>query len=469
MTKKKGRKVVILRGGKFPRHRGEAVAGNWVCVYQADVDMNHVKGHLRLKNPAYWSAVENDEPTEGLVPFIFLYREKGPYVFLPRHYKLQALRELTVRRVPMPPALCRQYKTKVKPRSFVQERALAAFEGKADGILCLACGQGKTKSSLMIAAAGKKFPVLVIVHTTALMDQWRKEIAATYEISEEEVGIIRGPKCEWQGRSISIAMLQSLAARKYTKEFHAYWRLIITDECHRMGGFTWSTVIHRFPGQRIGLSATPTRPDGMDVAFRVHMGKVRYQYTKQTLSSEFVFVHTGINVPTPHMRNPMHRLAKVMSWVSKCDERNDIIASFLRKAYKEGRKVITLGDRVETLETLCRGYPGTSKAVFVGKTKQGDERKEALSKDAIFATSSMAKEGLDVPRLDTLFITIPFSGEGRLEQSVGRILRECEGKMPPVTYVFVDRQPSLQKFAAVQKNWAERKGYKVTELFPGEY
>ena len=66
----------------------------------------------------------------------------------------------------------------------------------------------------MIAAAGKKFPVLVIVHTTALMDQWWKEIAATYEISEEEVGIIRGPKCEWQGRSISIAMLQSLAVAR---------------------------------------------------------------------------------------------------------------------------------------------------------------------------------------------------------------------------------------------------------------
>lgn len=445
------------------------VLGAWVRVPTWAVDMAHVRGNLTLRNPEYWSAVEMDESTEGMEPFILLYRERGAYVYLPRHFKLQLTQKLPIRRLPMPAPAVKNLTATVKPRNDIQVKAMAAFSGDEDGILQLSAGTGKTITSLMIASEGKKFPLLIVVHTTALFAQWKKVISQVYAIPESEIGTIRGPKCEWRGKSVAIAMLPSLAQRKYEPEFYKHWRLIVVDEVHRAGAISWAKTVYLFHGQRIGLSATPDRPDGMDKAFRVHLGKVRYRYTQQPLGSEFVFVHTGRTIPTPWMRNPMKRLAVVMSNCSKDIVRNDCISAILRQVHKEGRKVIVLGDRVETLELLCKKYPGKSKAVFVGKVKQGADREAALSKDAIFATSSMAKEGLDVPALDTLLITIPFSGLGRLEQSVGRILRTCEGKQQPRTYVFVDKQPSLQKFAATQRNWADMKGYPIRDLFPGEY
>lgn len=237
-----------------------------------------------------------------------------------------------------------------------------------------------------------------------------------------------------------------------------------------MGSETWSTILPKFQGQRMGLTATPDRPDGMDKAYRVHAGKVLYKYTKQQLKSEFVFVHTGLNIPTPRIRNPMKRWAMVQSYVGKHEPRNHMIANFLQEAFLEGRKLIVLGERVATLRWLCKGYPGKNKAVYNGDLPiAGPERAEALSKRAIFATASMAKEGLDVPSLDTLFITIPFSGVGRLSQSVGRILRVHDGKQAPRTYVFVDQHPSIRRNAQGMREWALKKGYAVKDIYPGDF
>lgn len=455
--------VSLPLGGK----REEALLGAWVRVPKDAVNMALVEAQLRVKNAPYWMAEENDEDTGNLQPYVYLYREDDTFVYLPRHYSIKLLRNLPLRKLPFPAPQVGRLRSKYKPRNAMQEEALEAFSGDADGLLCLSCGSGKTAVSIMSAAAGRKFPMLVIVHTTALMDQWRRELSKIYGIEPSEIGHIQGPICVWKGKKVAVAMLQSLAFKEYSQEFFNYWRLVVIDEAHRASSYHFGRVIYKFPGQRMALTATPERPDGMEQVFRIHCGKIRYDYRKQALDTEFIFVHTGISYQNPPMKNPMKRIAKVMSAVSRDESRNALIGKYLAACEKEGRRTIVLGDRTATLQILHDAYPGKDKSIFVGATHKRD-RPAALAKAAIFATSSMAKEGLDVPALDTLFITIPFSSEGRLEQSVGRILREHEGKLAPKTYVFVDNNSMLLRFVFRMKNWAERKGYKVTDLYPGK-
>ena len=59
-------------------------------------------------------------------------------------------------------------------------------------------------------------------------------------------------------------------------------------------------------------------------------------------------------------------------------------------------------------------------------------------KKYLFATYSLAKEGLDIPRLDRLFLTTPQKDFAVVTQSIGRIARTFEGKEPPIAYDFVD-------------------------------
>ena len=59
-------------------------------------------------------------------------------------------------------------------------------------------------------------------------------------------------------------------------------------------------------------------------------------------------------------------------------------------------------------------------------------------KKYLFATYSLAKEGLDIPCLDRLFLTTPQKDYAIVAQSVGRISRATEGKEDPLVYDYVD-------------------------------
>ena len=88
------------------------------------------------------------------------------------------------------------------------------------------------------------------------------------------------------------------------------------------------------------------------------------------------------------------------------------------------------------------------KAVMIsGKmtSKKGKaEREQALEdmrtgkKKYLFATYSLAKEGLDIPCLERLFMTTPQKDYAVITQSIGRIARTYAGKADPICYDFVD-------------------------------
>ena len=85
-------------------------------------------------------------------------------------------------------------------------------------------------------------------------------------------------------------------------------------------------------------------------------------------------------------------------------------------------------------------------------TKKGkQEREQAIEqmsngqKKYLFATYSLAKEGLDIPCLERLYITTPQKDYAVVTQSIGRIARVCEGKKSPICTDFVDDMGYLIK------------------------
>ncbi len=72
-------------------------------------------------------------------------------------------------------------------------------------------------------------------------------------------------------------------------------------------------------------------------------------------------------------------------------------------------------------------------------------------KKYLFATYSLAKEGLDIPCLERLYMATPQKDYAIITQSIGRIARTCEGKADPICYDFVDDMPYLVR--AYKKRW----------------
>ena len=85
--------------------------------------------------------------------------------------------------------------------------------------------------------------------------------------------------------------------------------------------------------------------------------------------------------------------------------------------------------------------------VFVLKGGMGPKQRAQMSQELastqacqriIVATGSYVGEGLDDSRLDTLFLAMPISWQGTLQQYVGRLHRLHESKKVVEVYDYVD-------------------------------
>ena len=119
----------------------------------------------------------------------------------------------------------------------------------------------------------------------------------------------------------------------------------------------------------------------------------------------------------------------------------------------EGRQVLVLSDRVQHCKEMAEELSNEGlRAVALVGTLSKKKRAELLESadkreiDVIFATC-IADEGLDLPGLDTVFLTVPTKALGRIQQRIGRIMRVKEGKQTPVVFDVVDDSPVFNSMA----------------------
>ena len=182
------------------------------------------------------------------------------------------------------------------------------------------------------------------------------------------------------------------------------------------------------------------------------IGKVAYEVPEEAVQSKIMRVGIKtVGTGTPLSSDCLDtdgtlNYQKLISYLTEDKERNLLIAHSIEK----GKPSLILSDRLYHLSVLkdLLPYGEEDKAVMIsGKmtTKSGKaERERAIEqmrtgeKKYLFATYSLAKEGLDIPCLERLYLTTPQKDYAVITQSIGRIARTCEGKKDPVAYDFVD-------------------------------
>jgi hypothetical protein len=351
-----------------------------------------------------------------------------------------------------------------------QEKAVstlvAAFLGGCSGgILQAAPGWGKTVATTALIAR-LNVPTLVTVHKTFLLNQWKRRIATF--LPDAKVGIVRQGKCDYEGKHICIAINTSLHVRQYPPEFYDRFGLIISDEVHRIGAPTWSQIPQKFKAKwRTGLSATPRRSDGAHTIFHHHIGPVLFRGSVERMPCQIKRVWNEIHIPEGFRLNPT-LLKSTLATKLLCanGKRNESIIDALIRAVQAGRKVMVMSGirhrHLVPLEAKFKAlWPSTSgrcpkTSFYVGGMKDA-ELEEAEKAQVIFATSQMAKEGLDIPPLDTLFLTTPM---GNVEQAVGRIQRPYPGKKDPIVVDFRDDNIAVcRRLGELREKFYERKGW----------
>lgn len=336
-----------------------------------------------------------------------------------------------------------------------QKQALDAVQqqfeaGRHGGIVRAVPGWGKTVLGCAVIAA-LNVPTLVVVHKDFLMEQWRKRILGDPVedlpplLPGASVGLVQQDVCDFRGHSIVLAMVHSLAAREYEKALYEWPGLVMVDECHRMGAYTWAPVPAKFPARyRLGLSATPKRKDGADAVFYYHLGPIMFAAKEKRLLPKIKRVWTKFKLIKTERFNPnLAKKGTVLRFLCASVFRNRLIVETMIEALRADRKLIVLSERLNHLDRLNQllreQWPeqyGSVPSVgyYVGGRKK-EQLAEASKARVIFATWQFASEGLDIPALDTLFMATPMSD---VEQAVGRILRPFEGKKDPIVVDFRD-------------------------------
>ena len=401
---------------------------------------DNVLQSMMLYNPEYTKAEMLGLSTRKIPQYIHLYKEKDGKVLVPRNYTLPTGYEPEEYIDETIVGIDVRYESRIIPRE-EQVEAIQALVENENGILEAGAGRGKTVMCLeAIARVGK--PALILVHKEFLLHQWKDRAE---EFLGEEVGIIQGTRCDYKDKKIVIGMIQSLAnPDKYPDEMFKYFGIVVTDEVHRVGSRIWSEVIQLFPARRRwGLTATIKRADGMERVFMAHIGNVLHTIKGENLQPEIYCIGTQAEVNMQSLVNRWSgqiNVPKLLTALSEDDERTVLILKNLAQALKGGRQVLVLSDRVEHLKGMKK-YVDThsdfSTMLYIGVTPQ-EERDKAGEYDVIFGTMSLAKEGLDIPSLDTLFFATPTGSDITVQQAVGRIVREHEGKKQPIVIDFVD-------------------------------
>lgn len=485
----------------------DIVLGRWATLHKSHPLAAGLKQRGKLPNPAYEKALMLGRPpvtvirkkdeatgkvtkTETPIPrFINMVEEVGNYIHVPR----MMVPRTKVTRTEVSEGQPFDFKSRVTPRpyqvGFINqlEAALRASEGATGQA---SAGYGKTICFLEVMARLGRTAV-IIVNKEFLMEQWVERILGTEQMMErlqvktppsevyqpafgikpEEVGIVRGKKCEWEGRGVVIAMAQSLVARAYSPEFYEYFGLVGVDEVHNFAAPTFQSTVVMFPARyRLGVTATPERKDGLQDVFFNHIGPVSAVGIAPRVAPRVNQVRTPV-VWTDRVEKDITRFGrpdfnKLLDFLCTHEARNRQIVRLAAKAAGKGRKFIVLSQRREHLETLmsmftdeCREQGvAASFALYMGGMKK-DERKQAEKMQGLFATFSMAKEALDIPALDTLFMVTPVT---EVEQAVGRIQREYTDKKTPVVVDFVDAAlKTCSRSAAEREREYRRLGWKT--------
>ena len=469
--------------GAMPE-RIEAVLGDQLYIPRADLPAGLVNRLIRLaafQNPAYYSAQAMRRSTFGIPRIVACAELLSHHIALPRgcgEVMVSMLEDLgirvDVREVHNPGRPVEtSFLGQLTPEQNVAADALLRHD---TGVLAAATGFGKTVvAASVIASRGTN--TLVLVHRLQLMDQWIAQLAAFLDLPTSSIGQIGGGKRKPRGL-VDVGVIQSLVRRREVDDIVADYGHLVVDECHHLPAVSFEAVARVAKAKYVlGLSATVTRRDGHHPIIFMQCGPVRYRATAKAQARRRPFQHRAILRPTSFQQpaaldTERPPIQQVYAALAADQARNRLILADVQAAVEAGRSPILLTERREHARHLAERLARVARNVLVLRGGMGTRERRTLMQrldeipDAeervLVATGRYIGEGFDDARLDTLFLTMPFSWRGTLAQYVGRLHRLHPEKREVRVYDYVDEcVPMLQRMSEKRVPGYRNLGYSV--------
>ncbi len=425
--------------------------------------INQIKKIASFQNPEFYRAQAMRLSTYGKPRVINCADEFTNYIALPRgcqnelikllnHYNITVnFRDETV----TGKDLVIEFQGKLRPE---QQKALISLLPHRYGILAATTAFGKTVIAAKMIAERKR-NTLVLVHRQQLLDQWKERLSSLFDIPSDSIGMLGAGRKKLTGH-IDVAMLQSLSKKGVVNEEITQYGQIIVDECHHLSAFSFEQVLKKARAHYVlGLTATPTRKDGHHPIIMMQCGPIHHQVSSKSqivasqIKHRVLVRRTSFHYPST---NAIPKISDLYSELANDSERNEHIFNDVLLALENKRVPLLLTERVQHLQWLADKLNKFVKNIFILQGGMKSSSRQAALKTLlnlpeneeriILATGKYIGEGFDDPRLDTLFLALPISWQGTLQQYVGRLHRKHQHKTDILVYDYVDANvPMLHK------------------------
>jgi superfamily II DNA or RNA helicase len=431
------------------------------------------------------TAIENDLKFQPLFiegygdkpPKINVYSHSESKIFLPKFYGIEKFGKPDENRLSKYIENIKlEFTGKLRENQIVPvNTCMTKIREQGGGIICLPCGFGKTSCALnMVCQLGVK--TLIIVSKDFLLEQWKERIQQF--IPTARIGILQQKKIDIYNKDIVIGMLQSVSMCGYDIEIYRTFGLVIYDEVHCVPSNVFSKALRNIQTlYHLGLSATPNRKDGMTELIKLYIGPIIYQLDvsneivnpKKTsiLKIEFDTLPSEKHYKEYLNYRQKPDITKMVSNVIECPKRISLIVLVINYMIVEHqRNVLVLSERIQYLHDIHKEIkklkPTFKINYYIGGLKQA-ELKDAETADLLLASYHMAKEAMDIPILDTLFMVTSKGSIDTLEQCIGRIQRKQvypENKQP-IVIDFVDNFSAFKNQSLKRNNYYKKQSYPV--------
>ena len=468
---------------------------------------NKTKRQLRrmatFSNKQYFQNQAMDMPNYDESRFIYLGSDEGKYIVLPRGLREEILKKFDNAGISykIEDKRTKGRKLNISFKGELRESQIPAVETMLEnetGILHAATAFGKTVVCCdMIAKRG--ISTLILVDRADLMNQWIKRLDEFLDIDEELpeyqtktgrtrkrkslIGNLQGTHDTLTG-IVDVAMIRSLKKKDGFHPMLKEYAQVYFDECHHAASDSAIEVLQEINAKYVyGVTATPKRGDGKEKINEFLLGPIRYRFTAKDRAEEqnidhLVYPRFTRTVKPHHLsktpygndaykliRNNDVRDEQIIRDVADCVQAGRtpvVLTKYVDHAKKLSERLKTYADRL----ILLTGANGTkARRAQVEELSKVDDSESLI----LVGTGSLLGEGFDFPRLDTLFMATPVSGENVVEQYVGRLNRDYDGKENVIVYDYVDSHiPKFDKMYAARLKAYKKIGYELCINMDGE-